>query len=133
MAMELNEYNDKQVISKTWGFERVITNNELYCGKLLVMDEGFQSSKHFHKEKDETMLVIEGAGVLEIWDKGYNAPPKMVAFRVEDGNSVRIPPGVCHRFSTPMGERLVLVEFSTPHKDEDVVRLENSCTLENRK
>ncbi len=47
-------------IPKGWGEEVIITNNELYCGKLLRFKEGAKFSMHYHMIKDETWYVNKG-------------------------------------------------------------------------
>src|SRR3989338_7192811 len=43
-----------------WGYELWIENNEKYCSKLLILNEGFESSWHYHERKDETFIILEG-------------------------------------------------------------------------
>lgn len=44
-------------------------------------------------------------------------------------DSLELPPGTPHRFWTTDPEGAILAEFSTPHSDSDVVRLEESREL----
>lgn len=124
--------NDRSLVDKDWGYEDWIVNGSAYCGKVLVMEEGWQSSKHMHPIKDETMLVIEGSAVMELWEDGPDAEPRRIALRAADTPSVRIIPTMYHRLSTPFGERVIIIEFSTHHKDSDVVRQELSGPLSQR-
>ena len=48
------------VVPKGWGEEIIIENNEMYCGKVLVFNEGCKFSMHYHMNKDETWWVEEG-------------------------------------------------------------------------
>ena len=93
------------------------------------MEEGWQTSKHMHPVKDETMLVIDGAVMAELWENGPNNAPKMMILRGEDRPALRILPGKYHRLATSLGEDAVIVEFSTHHSNDDVVRKEDSKEL----
>lgn len=48
-------------INKGWGFEIIFSNNEHYCGKLLVFDRvGAKTSMVFHKEKKKSWFINAG-------------------------------------------------------------------------
>ena len=126
----IQDIKDRQRVIKQWGFEEIIVNNGKYCGKVLSMYPGWQSSKHYHPIKEETMLCVSGSGVVEIWGN-IDEVPAFISLASKHGTSIHLPPGVAHRFSTPFGEPLVIIEFSTPHNDADVERLEVSCELPN--
>jgi oxalate decarboxylase/phosphoglucose isomerase-like protein (cupin superfamily) len=119
----------RTVVNKLWGVEDWIVNTPLYCGKVLVMHEGWQSSLHYHPIKDETMLCIDGCCVVEVYPQGIEGSKEFIAMRAEDRSALRLPPNTPHRFMTSMGNTCTLVEFSTTHSDEDVVRFENSKEL----
>jgi dTDP-4-dehydrorhamnose 3,5-epimerase-like enzyme len=116
----------RDFVQKAWGMEDWIHNTPEYCGKVLTMREGWQSSLHYHPIKEETMLCIDGCCVVEIYPDGVGAKKQFVALRAEEGSALHIPRSVPHRFMTSMGSTCVLVEFSTMHDDADVVRLEES-------
>ncbi len=49
-------------INKAWGHELVFADTETYCGKFLVFYKaGNKFSMHFHKDKQETWYVQQGA------------------------------------------------------------------------
>ena len=106
-------------VDKLWGHEDILTNGS-YCMKILTMQTGFQSSLHYHKEKHETFLVVEGVCDMEV---GFSI------HRFTRGEYQVIPPGVQHRFRA-INERCVVVECSTHHDDADVIRLEESRRIE---
>lgn len=114
---------DYEVVPKLWGSETWLCNNEKYCGKILHIKPGFQSSLHYHKIKDETFYVLFGIVCMELYpqDKAQGFPR---GYRLEEGESVRLMPGVAHRFWSPSGAEVI--EFSTTHMEPDVVRLEES-------
>ena len=107
-----------KTISKAWGSEEWIVHNELYTAKWLNISPGWRCSTHFHKVKDETFVVMNGACLLEINGKEHIG-------RV--GDSFHIPPKTPHYFGLPRGwEPCTLLEVSTHHDDADVVRLSPS-------
>lgn len=107
-------------VNKVWGWEEVIVNTELYCGKILHLDGGARSSLHYHKLKTETFYVLDGTVTLELHYPGHQKH----ALKLTQGESVTIRPLEQHRFEADQQARII--EFSTPHSDEDVYRLEPS-------
>jgi NDP-sugar pyrophosphorylase family protein len=101
------EYKNR--IDKPWGYEKVLIYTEKYLTKELFIRENYQTSFHYHDEKDETMYIISGAGYIEFENrKEY--------FGKND--TVRIEPGEPH--SIVAMENTVLHEVSTPHLDDTV-------------
>ena len=99
------EYQNKT--DKPWGYEKVLIHTEKYLTKELYVKEGYQTSFHYHKQKDETMYIISGGGYIEFEDrKEY--------FTKND--SIRIKPNVKHTIVAT--ENTVLYEVSTPHPDD---------------
>ena len=47
-------------VSKTWGWELWICNNQKYCGKKLFIKQGHHLSFHSHRVKDEVLFVQSG-------------------------------------------------------------------------
>lgn len=109
-----------RVVPKDWGHEAIITNNELYCLKILVCEDKIWSSKgqyHYHRIKDETFLVIEGILELDTVDEQGNITSR----HLREGDSIRILPGTKHRFKSA-GRRCRFIEASTPDSPTDSVR-----------
>ena len=52
-----NASHENGTTKQPWGYEKVQVITELYLLKELYIREGFQSSYHYHKKKDETMLI----------------------------------------------------------------------------
>ena len=109
-------------IEKVWGREYVIENvpgwngfDKGYCSKILQLDPNCQCSLHYHPIKKETFFVLEGVVYLE-------ALPELVV--LAPGDKYLILPETKHRFSSYTGANIL--EISTAHSDEDVVRLEPS-------
>jgi mannose-6-phosphate isomerase-like protein (cupin superfamily) len=108
-----------EFVSKGWGFEKWIVNDEKYCGKLLYFVKGKKCSWHYHKIKDETFYVQSGCLVLQYgYDDDINLASKMV---LEKGQKFHVPVGLRHRMYAL--EDTELFEFSTQHFDEDSYRV----------
>lgn len=100
---------------KVWGEEKVICNNEKYCGKFLYLNRGAKSSLHYHKVKDETFYIAKGK---------VNFTLGKQELILEEGNSIRIYPKHEHSFEGL--EDSIIIEFSTQHNESDVMRLTES-------
>lgn len=107
-------------VSKVWGYERWLVNNDLYCGKILTIEPGFISSMHRHIDKMESFHVDKGIVHLE-----YGRPDNWTRINLLAGDTFTIHPGIFHRFRA-IGATAVVFEFSTHHDDADVERLEES-------
>ena len=101
------EYENKT--DKPWGYEKVLIYTEKYLTKELYLKEGFQTSYHYHNDKDETMYIMAGAGYIEFEDRKEYFEPN---------DSIRIMPGVVH--SIVATENTVLHEVSTPFLDDTI-------------
>ena len=104
----------ERVVPKEWGEEHWIVNRE-YCGKKLLLKKGWRCSIHYHPVKDETFHLESGLVYLELEGQGRLLRP---------GDTVHIPTGTPHRFNGLQDS--VILEFSTRHDDDDVVRVEPS-------
>ena len=104
-------------IEKLWGYEKILISTPLYAAKEIHLVEGSQCSLHYHKDKDETFIVMEGEVVIELED---------VIHYLKAGTVLHIKPYQKHRFysTTPTA---MMLEVSTEDKLEDSYREENSC------
>lgn len=107
-------------IDKRWGYEKIIVNKPEYCGKILHIRKGLNTSWHFHKLKDEVFHVVSGKILLlySYLDESHFAEQ----IELSVGDSFHIPRGLRHRLIAL--EESDVVEFSTQHFDEDSHRLE---------
>jgi D-lyxose ketol-isomerase len=110
-------------VSKAWGAEYWLENNELYCAKILEIFGGWQCSLHYHPVKDETFTVLEGVVQLETYTAGLY-PDGFRFERLEPGARVRLNPLTVHRFGSVYGA--FILEMSTKHDDGDVNRIVES-------
>ncbi len=112
---------------KEWGKEIIIADGPSYCGKLLIVNPGCSSSVHKHNSIDETLYVLTGAIVVDVFPQGYNnGASKRERHNLKEGESLRIPPGVLHQFYSSYNgsvEQSMVVETSTRLVEGDVHRL----------
>ena len=105
-------------VSKGWGNELIIENNEMYCGKLLRFKGGFKFSMHYHMDKDETWYVEEG-NFLYRWIDTETAD--IHESMISEGDVVRQRPGQPHQLEAIEDGRIF--EVSTHHEDSDSYRV----------
>ena len=131
---------DYKIVDKSWGFERWIENNSLYCGKELVCLHGKWSSEgkfHYHKKKDEVFYVLSGILELEVIPasisfgiitessdrslkkRSLKTKLNVWEFLLKEGDSLRIFPNWSHRFRAMSKPLCRIIEFSTRHSDKD--------------
>ena len=108
---------------KVWGHEEWIVNNDKYCGKKLVLNQGFRCSMHKHNIKDETFYILSGNVLMESEYNGKSAQRVMTA-----GDVIHIKVGMWHRFSGIVKSEIM--EFSTFHMEEDSIRREVSGSFD---
>lgn len=105
-------------IPKGWGEEIIITNNELYCGKILIFKPGAKFSMHYHLIKDETWYVKSGYFIYRWIDTDTAEVHEEF---LTEGDVVRQRPGQPHQLeSSTYGE---IFEVSTQHFDSDSYRV----------
>ena len=104
-----------KIVPKVWGEEQWLVNNEKYCGKRMLIKEGYYCSYHKHKIKEETFYVLEGS--LEVIKEGQYLV-------VKGGETLHLKPGEYHSFRAL--KNTTFFEFSTQHLDEDNYRLTQS-------
>lgn len=99
---------------KPWGYEELIELNEFYVVKKLFMKKGQRCSLQYHREKTETVTVLEGVLTLSVDDQTITLRPF---------ETITITPGTHHRMMAIDGDCLYM-ESSTIQLD-DVVRIED--------
>ena len=106
-------------VDKVWGRELWFTNTPWFCSKLLVLNGGYESSRHYHTNKIEEFVVLDGVVHLELPDQTKIMQP---------GDRHLIHPETEHKFSS-VGPALIF-EFSTHHDEADVTRLTDSGPID---
>lgn len=105
-------------IEKGWGHEKIITNSEKYCGKILHFNEGGKFSMHYHLKKDETFYVIKGSLIYK-WINTETAEVNESVIYM--GDVIHITPGLPHQLIAITESEIV--EVSTQHFDDDSYRV----------
>lgn len=81
-------------VEKPWGYELIFTPpDKSYCGKLLHVTAGKRLSLQFHDEKQETIMLLGGSGIL-LCD---NNRGELEEIRMEPGKGYSNVPGQRHR------------------------------------
>lgn len=106
-------------VQKGWGHELWIANNEKYCGKILHYDcKGVVSSFHAHFVKRESFLAM-GRFFFRYKDQDGNTKQQILEY----GDVVHVPACTPHQLE-PLEDGAEIFEVSTPHDDNDVIRIE---------
>ena len=105
-------------VEKPWGYELIWAEQQRYVGKILHIEQGQQLSYQYHRQKDETIHLLNGVLELQV----ANADGPRQTLRLQPGQSFHIVPGLRHRMTAI--ETCDVLEASTPELD-DVVRLED--------
>ena len=138
MIYNITKSADLPVISKGWGFERVVHNSKDYCGKELVLYKNRTCSIHYHKKKRETFYILSGSLILELYSEPFEVInsnfqetlDSLLAFeqvqckvvRMDPGDSIFIDILTPHRF-IGLADETHFIEFSTQHFEDDSYRI----------
>lgn len=111
--------SEHKFVSKGWGFEKWIVNNNKYCGKLLYFVKGKKCSWHYHKIKDEVFFIQSGKILIKYgFEEEIDKSSELI---LERGDSFHVKPNLIHQMCAL--EDTELFEFSTEHFDEDSYRI----------
>lgn len=115
---------DSKIIEKEWGSEEIIRNDE-YCVKKMVLKPKYKCSCHFHRDKKESFILIEGGLTIEtITPEG----DKNIVTLTDKYESFTLEPNVPHMFYCPdkQKEDTVFIEASTKDNINDSFRITRS-------
>jgi len=107
---------------KPWGYELIFAVvNDRYAGKVIHVNAGHSLSLQYHREKEETISVLDGEALIEYGP----AADQLTERHFHSGDTIHLPPGVLHRIRAVSD--LTFAEASTAHPGwrEDVIRLED--------
>ena len=105
-------------VEKGWGYEVIIVNNDLYCGKILHFHKGAKFSMHFHMKKMETWHVTSGLFTFR-WINTENAD--VIEETLKPGDTITNKIGEPHQIICL--EEGDVFEVSTTHFDSDSYRV----------
>ena len=81
-------------VEKPWGYELIFTPPEKpYTGKVLHINAGQRISLQFHDEKQETIMLLRGRGIL----LADNTAGELEEIEMIPGKGYSIAPGQRHR------------------------------------
>ena len=103
---------------KPWGYELLYALTSQYVGKIIFVKKGFRLSLQYHKEKDESMYLLQGKVLFTVQPQNG----KMIETIGEPGFCIHLPPLTTHRVEAM--EDATILEVSTPQLS-DVVRLQD--------
>lgn len=108
-------------VEKEWGHEIWMANNEKenYCGKILRINQGYNSSLHFHMGKHETFYITKGSLQVDLIDTIDGVKITKI---LNEGDIMEIDRGQPHQLIAFDGD-VEFVEISTFHKDSDSKRI----------
>lgn len=110
--------DDLDIVSKKWGKEFILHNDENFCGKILKFNDGAKCSMHFHLKKFEIFYVIKGQFLLKFIDTETATHYEK---RINAGSVIEINQGDPHQLiALTEGE---ILEISTQHFDNDSYRI----------
>ena len=90
-----------------YGTSMITFVNEDYCKKVIFQFKDQINPGHFHKEKEETFVMLFGELFVTVDEKDYE---------LKQGDMLKIIPGQIHSFSSKV---LLFEEISTTHKPND--------------
>ncbi len=116
-------FNPKKV-EKIWGHEIWLANNEKedYCGKILFIKNGHNSSMHYHEDKHETFYVLEGTLRVDMLRDKDQPDAQPFTMTCKQGESMEMDRQQAHMLMATQGD-VTLIEISKLHRDEDSYRL----------
>ncbi len=117
-----------EITPKGWGEERLIVNNNQYCGKLLCFNKGYKMSLHMHKKKSESFLCFSGRLIFRYLDL-TNADKKEKI--IEKDMIIDIPQCCPHQLEAL--EDSVIIEISSTDYIFDSYRIEKGHSQLNNK
>lgn len=108
-------------VDKEWGHEIWMANNEEwnYCGKILKIYQGHNSSLHFHLDKHETFYILKGSLQVDLID---TIDGVRITRILNEGDTMEIDRGQPHQLIAYDGD-VEFVETSTFHRDCDSKRI----------
>lgn len=121
----VTDNNEFKVKRKKWGSETIIKRHPYGC-KIMSLEPGTRCSNHFHANKQETFILIQGQMNIELTD--LNNGSKRTVTLKKPFSSITINPYVPHEFYAPNNqtEPTIFIEASTQDTDYDNYRFTES-------
>ena len=103
---------------KPWGYELLFALTPKYAGKVIFVKKGYRLSLQYHKEKEESMYLLQGRVKFSVQPQDGQIKETIG----EPGYYLHLPPMTTHRIEAL--EDSTILEVSTPQLS-DVVRLQD--------
>tara|TARA_B100001093_G_scaffold295489_1_gene281793 strand:- start:1397 stop:2926 length:1530 start_codon:yes stop_codon:yes gene_type:complete len=97
-----------------YGTSMVTFVNEDYCKKMIFQFKNQLNPSHYHKEKEETFIILFGELSVTVDDINYE---------LQKGDMLKVVPGQIHSFSSK--SFAIFEEISTTHKSDDSFYIED--------
>ena len=113
--------NAAETHEKRWGHEIWLANNEdeNYCGKILYIKAGHNTSMHYHMEKHETFYITKGSLQVDLLDTSKGERHTLI---LKEGETFEVKRGQPQQLIAHGGD-VEFIEISTFHKNKDSHRL----------
>lgn len=104
---------------RPWGSYEILTTEERFQTKRIVVNPGAVLSLQLHHHRAEHWIVVQGTAKVTVGDK---------QFLLKEDESTYIPLGMVHRLENPGRIPLALIEVQTGSYlgEDDIVRLEDT-------
>lgn len=108
---------EHNIVSKPWGYEYIVYQNEYVAMKLLHIRQGERTSLHCHPNKSTGLVVIDGTAEINFIadSRTLTAPAKQMIRR-----------GLFHQTHAVSPGGILMLEIETPVDKDDLVRLKDS-------
>jgi mannose-6-phosphate isomerase len=103
-----------KTVNKPWGFEKHLYKKDDAKIKLICIKKEHSLSLQYHKEKEETMYLIEGKALM-ILDEDF--------FIMKSKTPYYIAPEMKHRVTAITDTTIAEVSFGS---DKDIIRIEDN-------
>lgn len=100
-----------KIVKRGWGIEAILVDTPTYNAKILVLAPSARMSLHYHKSKDETLVLIGGKVFLDAPQSKSGEPSAMSPFV-----PVRLKPRVRHSLFT--GDKMGIMLEVSDYADE---------------
>lgn len=108
---------EHNIVSKPWGYEYIVYQNEYVAMKLLHIRQGERTSLHCHPNKSTGLVVVNGTAEINFIadSRTLTAPAKQMIRR-----------GLFHQTHALSDGGILMLEIETPVDKDDLVRLKDN-------
>jgi len=107
-----------EIGDRPWGKYYVLTDEESYKTKKIIVNAGQRLSYQYHLHRQEYWTIVEGEAVVIL---------EGVEFVLKYGESIFIPLGAKHRIENRSSAKVVFIEVQTGNYfgEDDIVRIQD--------